>query len=304
MPQRLNDARHRGGQQPTSRLRHLLAGLALPTAAAIVLMLIAAGTAVATTRPAAVIQNAAAMTSQPAVVESAAARASRLKAVEDAKALALAQSVAQANAVAQAKAVAHAQAAARAKAAAHAQSAARVKVVALKLSVTRSNQRKALAVRVNAKANAKAKANARANARAIVTRRATSAHSWRMPLSNPVKTSSFGFRWGRLHAGSDYGVSTGTPLRSMSTGTVSFAGVESGYGTIVKIRYWDGTVSYFGHMSTISVRQGQAVTPGQTVGRSGNSGRSTGPHLHLEIHPRGGAAVDPAPWLAAHNVAR
>jgi len=105
-----------------------------------------------------------------------------------------------------------------------------------------------------------------------------------------------------MHNGEDYAVSTGTPLRSMSTGTVVLAETQSGYGNIVQIRYWDGTVSYFGHMSTISVNKGQSVTPGQVVGRSGNTGRSTGPHLHLEIHPSGGAPVDPLPWLAAHNL--
>jgi murein DD-endopeptidase MepM/ murein hydrolase activator NlpD len=272
-----------------------MAGLALPTAAAIVLMFIAAGTAVATTRPAALMHNAAAMTSQPAVVESAAARASRLKVIENAKAVALAQSAAQATAATQAKAAVQAQAVARGQAAARAQAVtraqavargqavARVRAVAQKLSVTRSNQRKAL-VRTAA-------------------RRAASGHSWRLPISHPVKTSGFGYRWGRLHAGEDFSVSVGTPLHSMSTGRVTFAGAQSGFGNIVQIRYWDGTISYFGHMSSISVHKGQALQPGQLVGRSGNTGHSTGPHLHLEIHPHGGAAIDPLPWLAAHHIA-
>ena len=68
------------------------------------------------------------------------------------------------------------------------------------------------------------------------------------------------------------------------------------------IRYWDGTVSYYAHMSTVSVNTGENVGPGEVVGQSGNSGHSTGPHLHLEIHPNGGAAIDPLPWLANHNV--
>ena len=60
---------------------------------------------------------------------------------------------------------------------------------------------------------------------------------------------------------------------------------------------------YFGHMSRISVNVGEAVAPAQIVGESGNTGHSTGPHLHLEIHPDGGQAVDPLPWLAAHHIA-
>ncbi|HYO18551.1 MAG TPA: M23 family metallopeptidase [Dermatophilaceae bacterium] len=141
-------------------------------------------------------------------------------------------------------------------------------------------------------------------ARAIEAKRAALVHSWRLPLANPVVSSGFGYRWGRLHAGQDYAVSTGTTLVSMSTGTVVFAGVQGGYGNLVKIRYWDGTVSFYGHMSSLSVHTGQAVAPGKAVGQSGNTGHSTGPHLHLEIHPGGGEPVNPASWLASRNVPR
>jgi murein DD-endopeptidase MepM/ murein hydrolase activator NlpD len=140
-------------------------------------------------------------------------------------------------------------------------------------------------------------------ARASAARRVAQARSWRLPLAKAVRTSSFGFRWGRLHAGEDYAASVGTRLVAMSSGTVTFAGQESGFGNLVKIRYWDGTVSFYGHMSRLLVSAGEAVTPGRVVGLSGNTGESTGPHLHLEIHPRGGAAINPLPWLAAHRVA-
>jgi len=128
------------------------------------------------------------------------------------------------------------------------------------------------------------------------------AHSWQLPMKTCVRTSSFGWRWGRLHAGEDFAAEVGTNLVSMSTGTVTFAGPESGYGNIVKIRYWDGTITFYGHMSRVSVTQGEGVAPGEVVGQSGNTGESTGPHLHLEIHPGGGAAVDPLPWLAGHQI--
>jgi len=139
-------------------------------------------------------------------------------------------------------------------------------------------------------------------ARAVANSRAELAHSWRLPITNPVVTSGFGYRWGRLHAGEDFAVSVGTPLSSMSTGTVAFSGPESGFGNLVQIRYWDGTVSYYGHMSKTSVSVGQKVEPGQVVGQSGNTGHSTGPHLHLEIHPGGGQPIDPLPWLASHHI--
>jgi len=140
------------------------------------------------------------------------------------------------------------------------------------------------------------------DARTQEAERLEKAHRWQLPIKNAVRTSVFGWRWGRLHAGEDFGVPVGTNLVSMSTGTVVFAGEQSGYGTMVKISYWDGTVSYFAHMSHASVAAGQVLAPGELVGQSGNSGHSTGPHLHLEMHPDGGAAVDPAIWLAEHKV--
>ena len=70
------------------------------------------------------------------------------------------------------------------------------------------------------------------------------AHRWEMPVDNAPFTSGFGGRWGRMHEGDDFGVPVGTDLKAMSTGEVVFAGAESGFGTIVKIRYWDGTESW------------------------------------------------------------
>jgi murein DD-endopeptidase MepM/ murein hydrolase activator NlpD len=129
------------------------------------------------------------------------------------------------------------------------------------------------------------------------------AHGWQLPIKNYVISSGYGMRWGRLHAGEDFATPVGTNLVSMSTGTVTFAGQESGYGTIVKILYWDGTVSFYGHMSNLSVTVGESVMPGQLVGQSGNTGESTGPHLHLEIHPNGGKPVNPLPWLTDRRIA-
>jgi murein DD-endopeptidase MepM/ murein hydrolase activator NlpD len=137
---------------------------------------------------------------------------------------------------------------------------------------------------------------------AEVAKREAFAHSWRLPITDPVTTSGFGYRWGRLHAGEDFAVDVGTPLAAMSSGTVVFAGEETGFGNLVQIRYWDGTISYYGHMSSISVNVDESVDPGEVVGESGNTGHSTGPHLHLEIHPDGGEAIDPLPWLADHHI--
>ncbi|WP_068402844.1 M23 family metallopeptidase [Kribbia dieselivorans] len=153
-----------------------------------------------------------------------------------------------------------------------------------------------------AKAAARARAAAKAAAAAEAERRKL-AKNWTsaIPGGAPL-TSGFGYRWGRLHAGVDYGAATGTPLVAMSSGTVTYAGWMSGYGNMVEIRYHDGTVSRYGHMNSISVGVGQQVMRADGVGTVGNTGRSFGSHLHLEIRPGGGAPVNPLPWLAAHGL--
>ncbi|MBK6440611.1 MAG: M23 family metallopeptidase [Actinomycetales bacterium] len=127
--------------------------------------------------------------------------------------------------------------------------------------------------------------------------------AWVNPISAGYHLSSpFGWRWGRLHAGQDMACPTGTAVRAISSGEVIFAGWQGGYGYKVEIRHWDGTVSYYGHNSKLKVTEGQVVATGQLIALSGNTGHSTGPHLHLEIHPNGGGPVPPMRWLAAHGV--
>ncbi len=167
---------------------------------------------------------------------------------------------------------------------------------AAEFAAARSDQRRDALLRQAAVASEKKAAAARQRAKV------RAAHRWVMPLKSPNQTSGFGFRWGRLHAGLDFGAPVGTPLRSMSSGTVIDAGWAGGYGMRVEIKYWDGTVSYFAHMSQIAVAKGQRVAPGTFVGKTGNTGHSTGPHLHLEIHPHGGEPLDPAAWLRSHHV--
>ncbi|MEO8518949.1 MAG: M23 family metallopeptidase [Dermatophilaceae bacterium] len=165
----------------------------------------------------------------------------------------------------------------------------------------------AMAASAAARAHAAARATRSAErqdlaVRNLAAKRLAKAHAWQMPLKSVSPTSSFGWRWGRLHAGEDFAAAVGTNLVAMSTGTVTFAGQESGYGNLVKIRYWDGTITFYGHMSHLSVNTGENVDPGEVVGQSGNTGESTGPHLHLEVHPDGGAAIDPVPWLSGHQL--
>ncbi|KGN42445.1 hypothetical protein N801_17435 [Knoellia aerolata DSM 18566] len=162
--------------------------------------------------------------------------------------------------------------------------------------------------RVAAAAKAKAAAvaaAAKAKAAAVAAAKAKDAREgkrWVSPIAGASFTSGYGMRWGRMHWGNDFGCPVGTPLRAMSRGTVTFVGTNGNMGRLVKIRYWEGTESFYAHMDSYAVSVGDTVLAGDVVGRTGNTGRSTGPHLHLEIHPKGGGAVNPAPWLAAKGL--
>lgn len=277
-----------------------MSGLALPTAAAVTLMFIATGAAVATapkTQPANFSQNATAVsTEMPTAPDPAVALASRARALEDTLAVAQADAAVRANRAALVSAGV-ARSAQRKSLAARAQQVQQAKAAQ---AAAQAQQVRALQLRVQ---RVQAQRDQVQRVQALEARREASANDWQLPIKSYTVTSGFGFRWGRLHAGEDFAAPIGTDLVSMSRGTVDFAGVESGYGNIVKIRYWDGTVSYYGHMSRISVNTGQSLEAGQSVGAVGNTGQSTGPHLHLEIHPNGGEAVNPQGWLANHNIA-
>lgn len=174
------------------------------------------------------------------------------------------------------------------------EAAAYAEKVAAKRAEARARASRAAArAKLLAAAEAKAKAEAQREKEL-----AEQAHEWQLPVLSYRFTSPFGMRWGSLHAGNDFAAPVGTPAYAMSSGTVIFAGTQSGYGTKLEIRYWDGTVSWYGHMSEITVGVGEKVASGERVGSTGNTGHSTGPHLHLEIHPDGGGPIDPRPWLA------
>ena len=100
-------------------------------------------------------------------------------------------------------------------------------------------------------------------------------------------TSHYGYRWGRLHAGIDLGTPTGNDVLAADGGIVVRAGYFGGYGLCVDIDHQNGQMTRYGHLSSILVSVGDGVYEGQHIAESGNTGRSTGAHLHFEIHVNG-----------------
>ncbi len=115
------------------------------------------------------------------------------------------------------------------------------------------------------------------------------------PTSGRV-TSPFGMRSMGDHRGIDYGVPVGTPVVAAHSGTIVEVRESSSYGNMIRIRGDDGMDTLYAHLSTFGVQQGQQVIAGQQIALSGNTGRSTGPHLHFEVI-RNGNKIDPAPLL-------
>jgi len=172
---------------------------------------------------------------------------------------------------------------------------------------------KARAAKLEAyRAQALRRANALAAAKAAAER-AKAAELARERAANPVKmmihgyriTATFGqggSRWSRLHTGTDFAAPIGTRIGAVMKGEVISAEFAGAYGRRVEIRHEDGTVTWYCHMSEFTVSVGDYVYAGDQVGSVGMTGNTTGPHLHFEVHPDGGDAIDPMPWLRDHGL--
>ena len=130
----------------------------------------------------------------------------------------------------------------------------------------------------------------------IVERGTQTPPTYIKPISGGRFTSGFKRRWGRMHKGVDWACPIGTAVMASCGGTVVQAGWFSGYGNCITIRHPDGKQTRYGHLSKILVSSGQKVTQGQKIALSGNTGRSTGPHVHFEIMING-SQVNPLPYL-------
>lgn len=104
-----------------------------------------------------------------------------------------------------------------------------------------------------------------------------------------------------MHSGVDLPAQEGTPIPAAKEGTVIFAGPRGGYGNAVELQHTDGTTTLYAHASEIFVTRGQHVPAGAPVAAVGQTGRSTGPHLHLEVR-EGGHAVDPVRALKSYRL--
>jgi murein DD-endopeptidase MepM/ murein hydrolase activator NlpD len=124
------------------------------------------------------------------------------------------------------------------------------------------------------------------------------------PASLASVSSGFGYRSDpftgeeALHAGLDFAGPMGAPIYAAANGTVTFAGVKNGYGNCLEISHGNGVVTRYAHMSGFRARAGQSVAAGDVIGAIGNSGRSTGPHLHFEVRIND-QAVNPRRFLKA-----
>jgi murein DD-endopeptidase MepM/ murein hydrolase activator NlpD len=137
--------------------------------------------------------------------------------------------------------------------------------------------------------------SAQSSSAAYVTTGPPSASGLVWPVHG-VLTSYYGWRWGRMHEGIDLAVSSGTPVVSAAAGVVIYAGWMGGYGNLVVIDHGGGIATAYGHNTSVTVGSGTQVAQGQLIAYSGNTGNSTGPHVHFEVRVNG-SAVDPLGYL-------
>ncbi|RFU85735.1 M23 family peptidase [Streptomyces triticagri] len=160
----------------------------------------------------------------------------------------------------------------------------------------------------------KAAAKAEAQSKAAKAKKAAAkkANGWSSPVTKYTLSSTFGTggaMWASKHSGQDFAVPVGTQVKAAHAGTVVKAGPNGAgdgpaYGNAVVIKHANGKFSQYAHLSRVDVKVGQKVGNGQNIARSGNTGNSSGPHLHFEIRNTAnyGSAVDPAAFLRGVGV--
>ena len=127
-----------------------------------------------------------------------------------------------------------------------------------------------------------------------------------LPVNSGVTHDTFGDTgpyWVARHTGQDFPVPLGTPVKAVSSGVVLEAAWAGAYGNRVRLLLDDGTEIWYCHLSSFLARAGERVDVGQVVALSGSTGNSTGPHMHMEVHPnQQKTAIDPLHWLRAKGL--
>ncbi|WP_432105166.1 M23 family metallopeptidase [Streptomyces sp. bgisy091] len=163
-------------------------------------------------------------------------------------------------------------------------------------------------------ASAQSKAAAKAKSDKADKKKAAKkkAASWEAPVDHYVLSATYGTggdRWAHKHSGQDFAVPIGTKVEAAHTGRVVKAGPNGGgdgpaYGNAIVIKHANGKYSQYAHLSKIEVKVGDHVKTGDEIARSGNTGNSSGPHLHFEIRttPNYGSAINPVTYLGSQHV--
>lgn len=156
---------------------------------------------------------------------------------------------------------------------------------------------------------ATAQSKAASDKEATAKKKAT---SWQTPVSHYVLSATYGTggdRWASKHSGQDFAVPIGTKVQAAHAGTVVKAGPNGGgdgpaYGNAIVIKHSNGKYSQYAHLSKIQVKVGDQVKTGEQIALSGNTGNSSGPHLHFEIRttPNYGSAINPVSYLNSVHV--
>jgi murein DD-endopeptidase MepM/ murein hydrolase activator NlpD len=127
---------------------------------------------------------------------------------------------------------------------------------------------------------------------------------WVLPTVGYHLTARFGQvgLWSSVHTGLDFAAPTGTPIYAIATGVITDAGYDGAYGNKTVETLPDGTEIWYCHQTTIGVSVGDKVIQSSQIGTVGSTGHTTGPHVHIEVHPGGGDPVDPYPEFLLHGV--
>jgi hypothetical protein len=129
-------------------------------------------------------------------------------------------------------------------------------------------------------------------------------NQWVLPVDDYNLTAEFGDwgLWASYHTGLDFSADYGAPIKAMANGVITEVGYDGSYGNKVVITLDDGTELWFCHMSEYAATSGQEVRAGEVIGYIGNTGNTTGPHLHVEVRPGAGDPVDPYAAMLVHGL--